>query len=390
MKACMLIVLSVLISACASNDFHDLEASTNQMLSVQKPTPPKLHHELFVDNSLHQKSIEQSDIFALAPEQRQQFLKYFNDHQHRDIRPHIRVANYIQAFSDGFSYQGDTVDAAKAFTEKNGNCLSLAILSTAFAQTAGLRFQYNRVHSAPIYQEYENVQLVSTHVNLTIFDAPQTAGDYWLSGAITIDYFRTKDSYISDVVTLDELKIMYWNNLASEAIIKGELNHAYSYTLAANNIDPLYPETLNLLAILYKRMQRSDLAYAVYDFMDTNNIVSFSAVDNFASLLGEMGDRKRAAELRVKIQHIIDDNPYTWLSRGKAHFEKGELRLAESYFLKSSAYGPYLHEPLYNLAKLYVKQNRFKKARTILLKAKELAYMPDDEKRLQAKIFSLK
>ena len=380
----LITAMSGLTSACVSNDYHKLSKKNQPVVITELPTPPEIQHALF-----EEKAINTEDIFALTPSQRMRFLNYFNAHQNQSIRPHVRVANYIQEFSTGFNFQGDTLTARDAFEQRTGNCLSLAILSTAFVKEAGLRFQYNRINSAPTYQEYKNVQLVSTHVNLTIMDIPQTTGDYWLSNAITIDYFRTKDSFVSKVVSSDELMVMYWNNLASEAVIAGHIDLAFSYALQANTIDPLYPETLNLMAILYNRKGHSEYAYLVYDFMDKNNLVSFSAIDNFATMLVNAGDTKRAALLRSKIQHIIDDNPYTWLSRGIAQFEKGEYKLAESYLLKSSNYGPYLHEPLYNLAKLYVKQNRFKAARSALQKAKELAYVTDDERRYQAKIHSL-
>ncbi|MFQ3250122.1 MAG: tetratricopeptide (TPR) repeat protein [Glaciecola sp.] len=384
MRISIILAVLFLTSACVSNDFHHAIEREIQGEITKIPTPPLIEKDIFKPIDL-----PKSDIFSLEPEQRERFLAYYNNIENSDVRPHKRVANFIEEFSHGFSYLGDTVNAVTAFSDKNGNCLSLAILSTAFAKEAGLGYQYNKVHSAPIYQEYGNVQLVSTHVNLTIFAQTETVGDYVLGGAITIDYFRTKDSYISDEVTSDELQVMYWNNLASEAIIAGNLDLAFAYAIEANNINPLYPETLNLLAILYKRKENVDLAYQVYDFMDKNSIVSFSAMDNFAKLLFETGDFKRAAELRSKIQHIIDDNPYTWLARGIQHFENGEYNMAERFLLRSSTYGPYLHEPLYNLARLYVKQNRFKKARTALIKAKELAHMPDDEKRYQAKLFSL-
>jgi hypothetical protein len=70
--------------------------------------------------------------------------------------------------------------------------------------------------------------------------------------------------------------------------------------------------------------------------------------------------------------------------------EKGEYVLAERYLLKSENYGPYLDEPLFNLAKLYAQQNRVKEARVALLKAKELANTSDDKRRYQAKIYSLR
>ncbi|MFT4731598.1 MAG: tetratricopeptide (TPR) repeat protein [Gammaproteobacteria bacterium] len=385
MKIFTVIIIAIFTSGCVSNVEHQLGKNAQSTPATGLLTPPAIQYSLF-----DRQDLKVEDIFALTPLQKSHFLSYFNDKKHENIRGHVRVANYIQEFSVNFSYQGKTLSATDAFDQKTGNCLSLAILSTAFIKETGLRFQYNKVHSEPTYQRYDNIELVSSHVNVTILSALNTTGALWISGSITIDYFRGNNSFNSVVASPEEVEVMFWNNLSSEAIIAGNLDLAFSYALKANSIDPLYPETLNLFAILYNRKGHSEYAYSVYDFMDKNEIVSFSAIDNFVSLLVNIGDTKRAAVLSNKIQHINDDNPYTWLYRGIAHLEKGEYVLAERYLLKSENYGPYLDEPLFNLAKLYAQQNRVKEARVALLKAKELANTSDDKRRYQAKIYSLR
>lgn len=385
MKIFTIIIVAMLTSGCVSNGKHQLGKTAELTPGAELLTSPAIQYSLF-----EKQKGKVQDIFGLTPLQKAHFLSYFNAENNEHIRAHVRVANYIQEFSADFSYQGETLSAADAFAQKTGNCLSLAILSTALIKETDLRYQYNKVHSDPTYQRYDNIELVSSHVNVTILSPLDTTGALWISGSVTIDYFRGNNSFNSVVVSAEEVEVMFWNNLSSEALIAGNLDLAFSYALKANSIDPLYPETLNLFAILYNRKGHSEYAYSVYDFMDKNEIVSFSAIDNFVSLLVHMGDTKRASVLSNKIQHINDDNPYTWLYRGIAHLEKDEYVLAERYLLKSENYGPYLDEPLFNLAKLYAQQNRVKEAKEALLKAKELAYTSDDKRRYQAKIYSLR
>jgi len=385
MKICIL-ALCLILSACVSNDYHTFNTGKAVREPSERLKPPQIADWLF-DTDVFELS---PDIFELEKEQQLAFAHYFEHPDNSAFAAHERVANYIDTFSQGFTYRGETLNAAQAFATKSGNCLSLAILSTALAQAADIKFQYNVVHSAPVYKELSNVQLISSHVNVTLFAKPKTEGEYWTSGSITIDYFRTNDSYNSGNVTPAEIQSMYWNNLASEAIVKNDVNLAYWYTMKSQEIIPLYPDTLNLLAILYKRKDRHDLAFELYDFMDRNNIDSFSSIDNFADLLEQRGDKKRAGTLRSKIQHLVNDNPYTWLELGKQHFSQGKYSMAENYLLKSRFYGPYLQEPLDYLAALYIKQNRNIEAQEVLLKARALAHMPEDEKRYMAKIYSLK
>ena len=75
------------------------------------------------------------DIHALSPVQRDAFLRYLEANSR--IPLNRRVYNYLEPITRDFDYQGDTLMAADALTAGRGNCLSLAIVTTALAQLAG-------------------------------------------------------------------------------------------------------------------------------------------------------------------------------------------------------------------------------------------------------------
>jgi tetratricopeptide (TPR) repeat protein len=247
------------------------------------------------------------------------------------------------------------------------------------------------VHVAPIFEEHGDIQLVSTHVNMTIFDEPNTqAGIVLVPARITIDYFRTNNSVVSSEVSENQLQILYWHNLTAEALLAGDIDLAFAYTRRAYELDPLYPETLNFLAVLYNRKGFVEHAYELYDFMLSNKLYSFTAIDNFSQMLKKRGDTARAESISQLVVHIKNDNPFTWIRRGIKSAENGEFRRAEKSFQRSIELAPYLHEPHFQLAKLYAKQQKMGVAKKSLEKAFSLAHTPEHQQRYEAKLYSLK
>lgn len=377
----------MILGACStSNNYHDFAKNSSKENANETLLAPPLIAEGF-----ELQEIDTSDIFALSPEHQKHFLDYYNAASNRSKRPHERVYKYLERNLSNFDYRGDTYNAQLAIDKRSGNCLSLAILSTAFTKLAKLNYKYNLVHAAPIFEEYGNLQILSSHVNLTIYDEPRDqAGIVLMPAKVVIDYFRTSSSVVSSKVSETELQIMYWHNLTGDALLDGDLDKAFTYTKQAYDLDPLYPETLNFLAILYNRRGFSERAYQLYDFMLTNKLYTFTAIDNFASLLRSRGETARADSIAELVVHINNDNPYTWMHRGIKSAEQNDYRLAENYFKKSIKLGPYLHQPQFQLAKLYAQQNKIRLAKDALEKAFELAYKPDDQQRYEAKLFSLK
>lgn len=392
--AVLIVCFIVTLSGCAtSSNFHkasaQLKASKHQSVEGEQTTQ-SLQAPAIYSLAFSQVDVSQHKIFQLSKGQEQAFMDYFNRPSLEHLRPYERVANYLLDFNQNFTYRGSTFNASEAFANKQGNCMSLTVLSSAIANLAGVDYKYRHIHSMPIFSKQNNVELVSSHVNMTLLDRQidRETGDLSL-GFITIDYFPESSHIKASRVTKNEVAIMYWHNLASEALLNNDVDLAFAYTLEANKLNPLHSETLNLLAILYNRKGHEELAYEVYDFMDRHKLATFTAVDNFAALLRQRHDYERANNLSDSIKSITESNPYTWINRGKAHFEEGRLTLASKYFTKATEKANYIHEPYLYLAQIYVQQRRIKAAREALEKAHSLAYLPEDEKRYKAKLAGL-
>ena len=387
-----LYIASLLLGGCATLNYHEVSSLPSQANAKTPILPPPIYSDGFSE-----VEINANDIFTLTNLQSEEFKKYLASTKNANDAQYMRVAKYIQDFSDGFDYKTDTYTASQAFEKQQGNCLSLAIMSSALAELANVKYKYRKVHSAPVYHELNNTQLISSHVNVTLFDEFSSQSQMRsimvqkmvLSPAsVTIDYFRNASSISTEVVSKDELIIMYWHNLAGDALLEGNLDLAFTYVKKANSLDPMHPETLNLLSVLYNRIGEKKRAIEVYEYAMANELYSLTIIDNYASLLHQSGKSTQANELWAVIQDVTDDNPYTWLHLGKDHLKENNLTQAETLFLRSANLGPYLHEPHFYLAQVYEKQNKMASAKQALSKAKEMAYIPVDQKRYQAKLNS--
>ena len=90
--------------------------------------------------------ISAGDVFALSPEMR----LYVRD----EIEPRARTEGRQRALINALYSRNDlkleydtamTRDAAQAFAARSGNCLSLVIMTAAFAKELGLTVQYQKV-----------------------------------------------------------------------------------------------------------------------------------------------------------------------------------------------------------------------------------------------------
>ena len=155
----------VLISGCVSHQYHEFAEEKRVVIEeTNSIAQHQLHSEIFTTVSDRQIA-DQTKLFKLSQNQKVRFQRYMKRGLTQGKEKHILLVDYLYSFAKDFDYRGNTLNARQAMHQKTGNCLSLAIVSTALAEMIGLAYSYQKVHSAPIYDQQEKLQLISTHIN---------------------------------------------------------------------------------------------------------------------------------------------------------------------------------------------------------------------------------
>lgn len=156
-----------------------------------------------------------------------------------------------------------TRTAAEAFDARQGNCLSLVIMTAAFARELGLQVRFREVQDSPAIEHNGQLTFVIGHVNLALGSRPlglhSAAHDqHWL----LVDFLPGQDLRRQRVVLLEEHRIraMFLNNRAAEELALGRRDSAYAHLRAAWQADPAYANLYNTLGVLYRQHGATALA----------------------------------------------------------------------------------------------------------------------------------
>lgn len=379
--------VAILFSGCVALDQTHL--SKNSLLEKQLSPSLQWRSDLF--ELLDVPTV--SDIFKLSEERQEHFLNYYYLDANSSVEGHIRLYHYLDNFLDGFDYKGKTNSAQLAATERSGNCLSLAVLTKAYASLVNLDIEFRKVNSAPIYQRSLGVMTISSHLQTHLYAPKQNINDSQtitvLRSKIIIDYFPSADRYIGGVVNDADFSAMYYQNLAAEAIVEREFDLAYSFLVAAMELSPNNSETLNTLAVLHKISGNKSLAEDIYKSGLQGENSTVSMYSNYLLLLQEDNRIEDVALLKAKYSEIRDDNPYRWYDLANQAYGEENYSQALNYYEMSIKAAPYLHESFFGMAKTYFHLGNKQKAKMAIKKAADLAYKPSDEKLYLAKLHSL-
>jgi len=94
-----------------------------------------LNSDLF---SLNNLALSEDSLYALTERQQQTFLKFHQQKIAQGYLPHESVRLFLENKLSQFTYYGQTYTASEAMAKNSGNCMSLAILTTAFSRVAGV------------------------------------------------------------------------------------------------------------------------------------------------------------------------------------------------------------------------------------------------------------
>lgn len=373
MRKWLMLLPIVLLTACAT--------------PAKLPPPSLFNDALFEPPSTH---VNAQDVFAVNQPMR--------DYLSTAIVGQLHGKGYKQTLfdalykKDGLRLEYDAVmtrNASEAFSARSGNCLSLVIMTAAFAKELNLEIQYQRVDTEEIWSRNGGLYFSSGHVNLVLgkrrFDIDHS---YDSNRLMTIDFLPPEEILGQRVVSIDENTIvaMYMNNRAAEALTLGKLDDAYWWAREAVIQDQKFLPGYNTLAVIYRQTKHLTEAEQVLTHaiqLDPQNLVVMSNLIQVWKLVGKDAQANMLSQTLEKLQNYP---PFYYFERGISAIKKGDFRAARDFFIEEIKHAPDYHESHFWLAIAYLKLGENKLATEQLAIAKENSTTHSDYALYSAKL----
>ncbi len=328
---------------------------------------------------------------TLSDKQKQKFLDFYNASYNASVKPHKRIFNYLDQFINNFDYNNMTLPSTQALAKRTGNCMSLAMLTTSFANLVGLEISYQIINGAPLYYKQGKNIVTSQHVRTKIYAVPEPEEEgmvYFRKTHIIIDYYKNQLDLPGRTITSEEFLSMYYANLSADAYANMEYDLALKYSSNAMKWFPNSPENINTHALILDKLVDTDASIMLIEKALEQNITSLNLLNSYKILLEKTNQISKANVLNEQMENIDDDNPYRWLDIGHTKFDKKEYSNALRYYQKAELLAPYLDEVYLAQAKTYFKLGKKKASKEYLKKALESPIKVNEVKLYEAKLAS--
>jgi len=318
--------------------------------------------------------VDARDVFALSAEMR----AYLDS----EIEPRTRKRGRQLALLDALYTHGDlklgydtavTRNAAEAFAARSGNCLSLVIMTAAFAKALDLPVTYQKVMVDDVWARSGDIYLAIGHVNLTMGKRKTDEGGFgyrvgrraFESEGMTVDFLPAVDLLRTRTFPLDEgvIVAMYMNNRAVEALADGRVDDAYWWAREAIVQARDFLVAYNTLGAVYRRHGDLDRAEAVFRFVLAREPQNPQTMANLVTVLADAGKTSEANELAATLARLEPEPPFAHFKTGMAALQAGDARAARDAFLKELARAPDYHELHFWLAVAYIRLGDLEQAR---------------------------
>ncbi|WP_332877170.1 tetratricopeptide repeat protein [Massilia sp. S19_KUP03_FR1] len=344
------------------------------MAPHQAPPPAPL----FADAAFRPPSgpVDADDLFTLSPSMR----AYLRTPAFASA---LRQKGAVQGLVDALYRKGalqiqydasSTRTAAQTFDARAGNCLSLVVMTAAFARELGLSVRLQSVAVDDSWSRANGLYLVSAHINLALGPPPGERVGIASSAAMTVvDFVPQQDAAAFPAVPVheDEVAAMFLNNRAAEALVDNRIDDAYWWARAALLKRPSVLAAYNTLAVIYQRhgdLARAEAVYRAALVREPENLV---VLRNLEPVLTSLGKHAEAQALVQRLAAIEPTPPFYFFQRGVKAYEQGDYAEARALFAREVKRMPYYDEFHFWLALAYLRLGESEHARTQLALASE-------------------
>jgi Tfp pilus assembly protein PilF len=316
------------------------------------PPAPPAPSQLFNDAAFGAPTehIGAADLFALSPAMR----AHVNSPA---FRAQLRAKGTEQGLVDALYQKGElkidydaalTRNAAQTFTARSGNCLSLVVMTAAFAKELGLNVHFQNVVVDDSWSRQGSLYLSSTHVNLRLGSRPSHSMRSYdaAESTLTIDFLPPKDMAGYRAIPAEESAIvaMYMNNRAIEAMLQKRLDDAYWWARAALTQHPAFIAAYNTLGVIYQRHGDTPMAERSFRLALEREPENVVVMHNLAPLLAQLGKHEESQALARRVASLQPEPPFHFFDLGMKAMAREDFGAAKALFAREVKRAPYYDE----------------------------------------------
>lgn len=368
--------LVLLLSACATPQAPRVSTLLHDQLFTVPATLP-----------------DASSVFAISAE-----MKRYAD---TELLGTLRTAEPRRALIDALYAKGQlaldydaarTRNAAEAFADRAGNCLSLVIMTASFARYLGLPTGFQSVLGDDYYSRSGQLTLASGHVNLVLDRVSRHGVGRESHVALTVDFLSQDDLRGQQTRALDESTViaMYFNNRAAEFLVEGRLSEAYAFARAALQSDPGLFAAINTLGVIYSRAGHVEHAESAFKLVLDNDSSFVSALSNLVLLLRREGRVAEASAMQARLDRLQPVAPFQQFNQGLRAMQGGQFAQALELFRRELRLQPFQDEVHFWTARAYLELGQSEQAAKHLRRAAEFSRSRGDRDRYSAKLEHLR
>ena len=323
------------------------------MLSGCAGTSPRLSavpEELFADAAFAAPStpVGSAGLFTLTQEMRDYLhsARFQSLLRSRGTERGLVTALYSKTDLQLEYESAYTRTAAETFRDRSGNCLSLVIMTAAFAKELGMSVSYRNVDMES-WSRSGDVYMLSGHVNILLGTrSPSLLSETRVGDSLLVDFLPSPQNDPNRTHPLEEEDIvaMFMNNRAAETLVEGRLSDAYWWARAAVAGTPHNAMALNTLGVIYQRHGDPLMAERVYRAALAREPENVNTLRNLEPLLAALGKTAEAQAIAQQLARLEPAPPFLYFNQGVAAYRKGEYDKARELFRREVRRDPYNDE----------------------------------------------
>ena len=269
-----------------------------------------------------------------------------------------------------------TRTASQAFAARSGNCLSLVLMTAAFAREMGLEVTFQSARLDDAFSRSGDLTLRSGHVNLVIGPRPTVAR--WQTLNMVPDANRLQVDFLppdelrglrTQPITEATVLAMFMNNRAAEALAARRTPEAYAWVREALRNDPGFWPALNTLGVVYQQAGHLAAAAAAFEQLLAQDPTQVAAMWNLAQVLQTQGRHAEAARWTAQRLALEPVAPFHYQQLGDAAMARGAWAQAREHFLSEQRITGDSPELQHGLAQAHYRLGEWDAARQALQQA---------------------